>query len=330
MVRVRRNTLLVALLAIVVIFAATGCEKMKISRLRANYHFTNGNKNFTQNLYRNAIEDYKKALELNPNLVEAYRFLGESYKKLYRPGADTPDNAEKAAKALEALKKAYELEPNNKDVIYSLGDMYDKLGNFDEAEKLYLDIMNLEPGNMNNYYVIAEFYKRYTADRPEIKNKVESMYLRRIETDPESPQGYAYLANYYDNIMPIPDFDKAMEYQNKRLTLQPNSAEILYTIGVNRFSKAFRLQNMLPINERKSLGAESEKYLQKAIAADPEFAQSYAYMKLLYWNVFEKIYPERAARYHAEGERFGDKWTELWKRQAERLKLEKELKKTTT
>ncbi|OGD26861.1 MAG: hypothetical protein A2Y56_16160 [Candidatus Aminicenantes bacterium RBG_13_63_10] len=330
MVRVRRNTLLVALLAIVVIFAAAGCEKLKISRLRANYYFTNGNKNFSQNLFRNAISDYEKALVLNPKMGGAYRFLGESYKNLYRPGADTPDNAEKAARALEALQKAYELEPLNKDVIYSLGDMYDKLRNFDEAEKLYLDIMNLEPGNMNNYYVVAEFYKRYTADKPEIKNKVESMYLRRIETDPESPQGYAYLANYYDNITPIPDFDKAMEYQQKRTQLQPGSAEILYTIGVNRFSKAFRLQNMLPLAERKSLAAESEQYLQKAIAVDPDFAQSYAYIKLLYWNVMEKVYPEKAARYHAEGERYGDKWTELWKRQAERLKLEKELKKATT
>jgi tetratricopeptide (TPR) repeat protein len=329
MVRERRNTLLVALLAIVFIFAATGCEKIKISRLRANYYFTNGNKNFTQNLFRNAIADYEKALALNPNMGEAYHFLGESYKNLYRPGTETPDNAEKAAKALEALRKAYELEPYNKDIIYSLGDMYDKLRNFDEAEKLYLDIMNLEPGNMNNYYVVAEFYKRYTSDRPEIKNKVESMYLRRIETDPESPQGYAYLANYFDNVTPIPDFDKAMDFQKKRLVLQPDSAEILYTIGVNRFSKAFRLQNMLPVNERKSLAAESEQYLQKAIAADPNFAQSYAYMKLLYWNVNEKVYPERAARFHAEGERYGEKWTELWKRQAERLRLEKELKKAT-
>jgi len=329
MVRERRNTLLVALLAIVLIFAATGCEKLKISRLRANYYFTNGNKNFTQNLFRNAIADYEKALALNPNMGEAYHFLGESYKNLYRPGTETPDNAEKAAKALEALRKAYELEPYNKDIIYSLGDMYDKLRNFDEAEKLYLDIMNLEPGNMNNYYVVAEFYKRYTSDRPEIKNKVESMYLRRIETDPESPQGYAYLANYFDNVTPIPNFDKAMDFQKKRLVLQPDSVEILYTIGVNRFSKAFRLQNMLPINERKSLAAESEQYLQKAIAADPDFAQSYAYMKLLYWNVNEKVYPEKAARFHAEGERYGEKWTELWKRQAERLRLEKELKKAT-
>lgn len=324
-----RNTIVVALLAIAVIFAASGCGKFKVSSLQANFHFTNGNKFFGQNKFRDAIEEYEKALKYNPQLGDAYRFLGESYKNLFRPGADTPDNVQKAEKALDALKKAYELEPNNKDVIYSLGDMYDKLRNFNEAEKLYLHIMDLEPGNMNNYYVIAEFYKRYAGDNAVVKAKVEDMYLRRIELDPESQQGYAYLANYYDNVTPVPDFDQALAYQKRRLALQPDSAEIWYTIGVNRFSKAFRLQNVIPINERKGIADESEKALQKAISLDPNFAESYAYMKLLYWNVFEKAFPERAARYHAEGERYGEKWTDLWKRRAERLKLEKELKKTT-
>ncbi len=330
MLRRSTNAAVVALLAIVLIFAAASCEKMKVSRLQANFHFTNGNKFYSQSRYREAIAEYEKALKFDPNLGPAYRFLGESYKNLFRPGADTPDNIQKAEKALAALQKAYQLEPNNKDVIYSLGDMYDKLRNFSEAEKLYLEIMDLEPGNMNNYYVIAEFYKRYAGDSQEIKAKVEDMYLRRIELDPENPQGYAYLANYFDNVTPIPDFDSALAYQRKRLELQPDSAQIWYTIGVNRFSKAFRLQNVVPINERKALADESEKALQKAIALDPEFAESYAYMKLLYWNVFEKVYPERAARYHAEGDRYGEKWTDLWKRRAERLKLEKELKKSTT
>jgi tetratricopeptide (TPR) repeat protein len=328
MVRSNRNVFLVALLAIVLIFAATGCEKLKISRLRANYYFSNGNKNFSQNLYRKAIDDYEKALKYNPNLSEAYRFLGESYKSLFRPGADTPDNTEKAQKALAALQKAYELEPTNKDIIYSLGDMYDKLGNFDAAEKLYLEIMDLEPGNMNNYYVVAEFYKRYS-DKPGIKEKVEDMYLRRIELDPENPQGYAYLANYYDNVTPIPDFDMALEYQRKRLELEPDSAQIWYTIGVNRFQKAYRLQNMLSTKDRKALGEDSEKALLKAIDLDPNYAEPYAYMKLLYWNVMEKVYPEKASRYHAEGDRYGERWNDLFKRRAERLKLEKELRKTT-
>ena len=91
---------------------------------------------------------------------------------------DTPLNKDIEKKALAALTKAHEIDPNNKEIIYSLGDMYDKLRKFHEAEKLYLRILELEPGNMNNYYVVAEFYKRYAGEKPDVAKKAESMYLR--------------------------------------------------------------------------------------------------------------------------------------------------------
>jgi tetratricopeptide (TPR) repeat protein len=326
MSRVRLNAALVAILTLALIFSSVGCGKFSISRLRANHHFIQGNKLFTDQKYRDAIDQYELALKLNPRLGEAYRLLGESYKNIYRVGSTTPDMVEKASKALAALNKGYELEPNNKDIIYSLGDMYDKLRRFDEAEKFYLKILDLEPGNMDNYYVVAEFYKRYIGEKPELKEKAESMYLRRIETDPENIQGYAYVANYYDQLTP-PDFDKAYEYHKKRLQLQPDSAELWYTIGVNRFQKAYRMQNFLSVADRKKLGDEAEKALLKSIQLDPSYPEPYAYMKILYVNVQCKLYPDKEARYTAEANRYGDKFTEMRSRQLSRIKLERELKK---
>jgi tetratricopeptide (TPR) repeat protein len=327
MSRVRFNAVLITVVAFALVFSTYGCGKLSISRLRANHHFIAGNKLFTDLKYRDAIDEYEKALKLNPKLGTAYRFLGESYKSLYKVGSTTPDNQEKASKALEALTKGYELEPNNKDIIYSLGDMYDKLRQFAEAEKFYLKILDLEPGNMDNYYVVAEFYKRYVGEKPEIKAKAEAMYLRRVETDPENIQGYAYLANYYDQIMPVPDFEKAYEYHKKRLQLQPDSAELWYTIGVNRFQKAYRLQNFLPVAERKKLGDDAEKALLKSIQIDPSYPEPYAYLKILYVNVQCKLYPEKEARYSAEANRYGEKFTDMRQRQLDRIRLERELKK---
>ncbi|MBN2198439.1 MAG: tetratricopeptide repeat protein [Candidatus Aminicenantes bacterium] len=327
MTRSRHNVILVTALVLAVAFTAAGCGKLKVSRLKANYHFSEGNKLFKDGKYRDAITEYERAVELNSDLGDAYRFLGESYKSLYKVGSETADNKEKAALALDALKKAYELTPENKDVIFSLGDMYDKLRRFEEAESLYLRILELEPGNMENYYVVAEFYKKYVGERPELKSKAESMYLRRIETDPENIQGYAYLANYYDQITPVPDFDKALEYHKKRLELQPESAELWYTIGVNRFQKAYRMQNFLPVPERKTLGDEAENALLKAIEIDENYPEPYAYLKILYINVHSRLYPERAERYKVEADRYGEKFTDIRGRQLERMKLERELKK---
>jgi tetratricopeptide (TPR) repeat protein len=327
----RNHRIFIWTLALIAVFAFIGCQKLSVSRLTSNYHFTKANQLFKDGKWRQAIVEYESAIKSRPDLTEAYRFLGECYKSLYIPGKDNPDNKEKADRALEALRKAYGADPNNKDVIYSLGDMFDRLQNFEEAEKMYLQIVDLEPGNMNNYYVVAEFYKRYAGQKKELKEKAEQMYLRRIETDPENVQGYAYMSDYFDKLTTTDykdKFDNAMAYVKRRDILEPNSSVVYYTMGVNRFQKAYQLQNFLSQQEKEALGAEAEKFLLKAIDLDPNYAEPYSYMKILYINIHAKIYPEREARYLEMANQYGNKWDEARKRQLDRMKLEKELKKT--
>ena len=276
MSRKRTQLFLAATLALVIVFAFTGCKKLNVKNLQGNFHFNKANQLFKDSKFSKAVVEYELALKYNPGLIQAYRFLGESYKSRFVPSKDTPENKEFADKALEALKKAYEIDPNNKDIIYSLGDMFDRIRNFEEAEKMYLRIVELEPGNMNNYYVVAGLYKRYSSDKPELKKRAVDMFLRRIETDPENVQGYAYVYQYYDEL-PTGDnkdkFDRAYEYEKKRLALEPNSAEMYYTIGVNRFNKAYQLQNFLSQGEREALAAESKKNLFKAIEIDSAYPE---------------------------------------------------------
>lgn len=78
MSRVRLNAVLIAVLAFALVFSSVGCGKLSISRLRANHHFITGNKLFTDQKYRDAIDQYEMALKLNPNLGEAYCFLGRA------------------------------------------------------------------------------------------------------------------------------------------------------------------------------------------------------------------------------------------------------------
>jgi len=326
----RTQTWLVLILGAALLVSLTACQKLSYTNLRANYHFGKANKYFGENLYRKAITEYEETLKYNPNRIEAFRYLGESYKQLYKPGVDSRDNKEKAAKALDALQKALQIDPSDKSIIYSIGDMYDKMNDFKQAEKMYLRILELEPQNMNNYYVVAEFYKKYAGQDASVALKAESMYLRRIEADPENPQGYAYMASYYDNLTPIPDFDKALEFNLHRLQLEPKNHEILYAIGVNRFFKAYRLQNQLSAQERDALGKDAEKYLQKTIEINPAYPWSYAFMNMLYRNVFAHLYPEKASRYTAEADRWVEKFQDIQKRDQDRKRLEKELKKSTS
>ncbi len=326
MFRKRYSAWLVIALAFVAL-TFSSCEKMKISKLKANYHFANANKLFTDNKYRQAIAEYEATLQNDPTRVEAFRFLGESYKQLYKPGVSSVDNKEKETKALAALRKAFEIEPNNKDVIYSLGDMYDKLRNFKEAEKYYLRIIQLEPSNMSNYYVVAEFYRRYAGENKETEKKAEDMYLRRIEADPENPIGYSYIAAYYENLPPSPEvYDKANEYQDRRIQLQPKSAEAWLAKGVNRWSRAYRFAN-LPAPDRLAAAKESLRALEKAKELDPTYPEPYSWLSVLYQSVLVKLEPEKESRYKAEADRNLEKFQDLRKRAAEKKKLEEELKK---
>jgi len=321
------KTIIPLFLVVLLVAGTSSCKKLNVSYLKGNHHFAKGNTHFNESRYRLAIEEYEKALSYNPDLVDAYRFLGESYKNQYKIGDESPENMEKAQKALENLTKALEFQPDNIQIVHSLGDMYDKMGKFEEAEKLFLRVLELEPTNMDNYYVVAGFYNRYAGENEEIKHKALEMYLRRIELDPESPQGYAYLAQFYDNVRPIPDFDRAYEMHEKILKLKPDDAMTNYTMGVNRFQKAYRLQNLLPIEERRQLAQESERLLKKAMELDESYPDTYAYINLVYRNVHANVYPERRDRYIREADMWLQKFQEIRKRAAERRRLEEELKK---
>ncbi len=330
MSRIRASRIIIGLFAVAIVVSTVACQKLNVNNLRANYYFNKGNALFNEKKYPKAIEEYEQAVKFNPNLKEAFRYIGESYKMIYAPGKDSDDNKLRGTKALNALVKAYEIDPDNKEIIYSLGDMYDKLHDIPSAEKMFLRIIELDPGNMNNYYIAAEFYKRYAGENADLKTKAEQMYLRRIETDLDAVQGYAYMANYYDNL-PTADFkdkfDRALDYHQKRLSIEPNNAEVLYTIGVNRFNKAYQLQNFLSDFEKAEVAGEAEQALLKAIEIDPTFANSFAYMKMLYINIHAKVFPEKESRYLAEADRYGEKFKEAQARAVERMKLEKELKK---
>jgi tetratricopeptide (TPR) repeat protein len=209
--------------------------------------------------------------------------------------------------------------------------MYDKLKKFPEAEQLYLRIIELQPENMSNYYVVAEFYKRYSADNKDVAKKAESMYLRRIETDPDNPQGYAYMATYLQEVAGGPEellksYEKAAEFWQKRIALQPDSAEAWLALGVNQWSRSFRFQ-FLTAQERMKQAQDALVSIGKAIELDPNYPEPYAWMGPLYKAVLAKLEPEKEARYNAEGDRYLEKFAEMRKRAADRKKLEEELKK---
>jgi tetratricopeptide (TPR) repeat protein len=91
--------------------------------------------------YQQAIKDFDKAIELNPNLAEAYNNRGLVYGKL--------GNLQQAIKDFD---KAIELNPNYAEAYYSRGIAFGKLGNLQQEIKDYDKAIELNPDLAQAYY----------------------------------------------------------------------------------------------------------------------------------------------------------------------------------
>ncbi|KXK06581.1 MAG: serine/threonine protein kinase [Acidobacteria bacterium OLB17] len=123
-----------------------------------------GNKLLDENDTENAIEAYKRAVELDPDLGEAYFKMGVAYSLLEAeakhsgtserlPGDPIPkeEAKEKAnsvkmfEKAVEALKKKVAASPEDAASFYTLGRAYNKLNKDKESEDALEKAVKLNP-----------------------------------------------------------------------------------------------------------------------------------------------------------------------------------------
>jgi tetratricopeptide (TPR) repeat protein len=66
-----RRLHLLAPLALLFAFSSTGC-----SRIQSKAAFKDGNKNYREENFKRAIEDYKRAVDKDPRFAEAWFYLG--------------------------------------------------------------------------------------------------------------------------------------------------------------------------------------------------------------------------------------------------------------
>lgn len=94
-----------------------------------------------------AISNFKKAIELDENIAEAYAGLGFIFCE--------EDNHESAVKFLE---HAHRLAPYNTDYLFVMVEQYNKLEQFDTSLKYLKEIEELFPYDVNLYIAYMEVY----------------------------------------------------------------------------------------------------------------------------------------------------------------------------
>jgi TolB-like protein/Flp pilus assembly protein TadD len=87
--------------------------------------------------FENAIVELNQALTLNPNLVEANRWLGFALIGVGKP-----------EEALPFIRKALRLNPVEKGRTAALGLVYRKLGRYEEAIEAYKEVVRFRPNHL--------------------------------------------------------------------------------------------------------------------------------------------------------------------------------------
>lgn len=156
------------LLAPLMLLAAfgTGCAKVQ-----AKAAFKDGNKNYKEENFKRAIENYQRAVDKDPDFAEAWFYLGSANQALYRPGKESPENKAYLDRAIEAYKKS--LETNTADTenlkkvrtntLGALTGIYsdDPYKDFETAQRYAQELLKDNPDDPKNLYAIANLYEKF-------------------------------------------------------------------------------------------------------------------------------------------------------------------------
>jgi tetratricopeptide (TPR) repeat protein len=179
----------------------------------AQSYFNRGKANIAKGQYDQAISDYTKAIELNPNSAEAYRLRGDAY-LFFKGQLDL---------AISDYNKVLEIRPKDSGTYLNLGVAYGNKGQYDLAISDFNKALEINPSyaeaydNRGSAYVAKGQYDQAISDF----NKV-------LEINPRNPGAYTNRGTAYMN---KGQYDQAISDHTKALEINPKFAGAYYNRG---------------------------------------------------------------------------------------------------
>jgi len=137
-----------ALVALVTL--TSGCQK-----LRARDNLNRGVQAFKATKYSDAVEYFKKAVDLDPDFPTARLYLATAYMSQYIPGADSPENKQYAQSAMEQFTKVLAANPKDLLATQSIANIYFQQKDWDKAEEWNRKVVAIDPNNKEAYYTLG-------------------------------------------------------------------------------------------------------------------------------------------------------------------------------
>jgi len=237
-----RKLLTFTILALLAI-SAVSCQK-----LQARDNLNKGVQAFRAQKYDIAIDHFKKAIELDPDLKDAELYLATGYAQQFAPGSPTEENQKIADLAVQTFQKVLDKDPMNKTAMAGIASIYQNNAKYDKAREAYIKNAEIDPKNHIPFYAVGSVdwiivHNTESKLSPEEKGKLID-------------EGMQYL----DKAMALnPDYEDTLWYQN--LLLREKASLIDDKIKQTKDKNAQKEM----ADESKALNAKADDWSNKAL-----------------------------------------------------------------
>jgi tetratricopeptide (TPR) repeat protein len=209
----------------------SGCNKLKARDL-----LNKGVAAFKNGQYDVAIDDFQKAKEADPGLMNARLYLATAFASQYIPGAPSEQNMKLGAAAVDEFKQVLDIDPNSLSAIDGIGSIIFQMAGqpydpkkFEESKTYHQRHIDLRPNDPEPYYWIgvidwtlafrANGELRAAYNREHINKQVRDTDPLPAVVRTEYTSKYGALvdegiAKLQKAIELRPDYDDAMAYLN--------------------------------------------------------------------------------------------------------------------
>ena len=251
----RYDSILFALAVSLLAVFSTGCGNL-INSLRARDQLNKGVNAFKNGSYPQAVERFKRAIQLDPTFMNARLYLASAYMSQYVPGAESEENQRNAEAATKGFQEVLDRDPNSSLAVESLGSLAFNQKKFDEAKEWYRKLIQLNDKKKEAYYNIAVIdwtrgfqlhteVRAKTGMRPEEPGPIKDKKAR--ETLKEKSE---------------PVIKEGIDMLQKALAIDPN-----YDDAMGYLSLIYRQQADIAdtVEESKKITAQADAWMQKTL-----------------------------------------------------------------
>jgi tetratricopeptide (TPR) repeat protein len=225
---------------VLVVLALSLASCQMIQKLQARDQLNKGVQSFKATKFDAAIDHFKKAIELDPELKDAELYLATGYAQQFLPHSPTEENQKIADLAVKTFQKVLDKDPKNPTALAGIASIYQNNDQYDKAREAYMKNAEVDPQNHIPFYAVGS---------------VDWIIVHNTESK-LSPEQKSTL------------IEEGMQYLDKAMTINPNYEDTLWYQNLLLREKASIIDDKIKAtkdkNAQKQMMSESQDLKAKA------------------------------------------------------------------